>query len=47
MPNGYEELINGGALVYAVPLARLSNMHNKQPLWYAALASHKSYTRCI
>lgn len=30
-------------LVYQVPLERYSDTYNKQPLWYVALASQKSY----
>lgn len=43
LPNGYEESVRDGMLLYCVPLARYAGLRNKQPLWYAALASHKSY----
>lgn len=43
LPDGYAELINGGMLVYAVPLSRYPKTYNKQPLWYAALAGQKGY----
>ena len=43
LPNGYEETIGSGMIVYTVPLARYSKTPNKQPLWYAAIAAQKSY----
>lgn len=43
MPSGYEEVISKNMLVYQVPLKHYSETYNKQPLWYAALASEKSY----
>lgn len=43
MPKGYEEVISKNMLVYQVPLKLYSETYNKQPLWYAALASEKSY----
>ena len=43
LPNGYEEMVNGGLLVYAVPLSRYPKTYNKQPLWYVALAGQKRY----
>jgi uncharacterized protein DUF1801 len=43
LPDGYEEMISGGMLAYAVPLARFAKTHNKQPLWYVALAGQKNY----
>ena len=43
LPNGYEESVGSGMLVYAVPLSRYPKTPNKQPLWYAALAAQKSY----
>jgi len=42
LPNGYEESIGSGMLVYGVPLARFQ-APNKQPLWYVALAAQKNY----
>jgi hypothetical protein len=30
-------------VVYQVPLARYGDTYNRQPLWYVALASEKSY----
>ena len=43
LPNGYEETIGSGMIVYTVSLARYPNAPKKQPLWYAALAAQKSY----
>lgn len=43
MPSGYEEVISKNMLVYQVPLKHYSETYNKQPLWYVALASQKSY----
>ena len=43
LPSGYEEVISKNMLVYQVPLERYSDTYNGQPLWYAALASQKSY----
>ena len=43
LPPGYEESISKSLLVYQVPLTRYSDTYNRQPLWYVALASEKSY----
>ena len=43
IPDGYKETISKNMLVYQVPLERYSDTYNGQPLWYAALASEKSY----
>jgi hypothetical protein len=43
LPEGYEEVVSKNMLVYQVPLARYSDTYNGHPLWYAALASEKSY----
>lgn len=43
LPAGYAETVSGGMIVYEVPLAVYSGTYNGQPLWYAALASAKSY----
>jgi hypothetical protein len=43
LPKGYEEVISKNMLVYQVPFDRYSDTYNKQPLWYVALASEKSY----
>lgn len=43
LPAGYEEVISKNMIVYQVPFARFADTYNKQPLWYVALASEKSY----
>jgi hypothetical protein len=43
LPAGYEEAVSGRMLVYQVPLERYPDTYNGHPLWYAALASEKSY----
>ena len=43
LPEGYEEAINWGMIVYQVPLARYPDTYNGQPLAYAALASQKNH----
>jgi hypothetical protein len=43
LPEGYEEAISRGMLVYQVPLERYPDTYNGHPLWYVALASEKSY----
>lgn len=43
LPKGYEEAINWGAITYQVPLKRLPDTYNKQPLCYAAIAAQKNY----
>ena len=43
LPSGYEEVVSKNMLVYQVPIERYSRTYNKQPLWYAAIASEKSY----
>lgn len=43
LPAGYKESASGGMIVYAVPLSAYPDTYNKQPLWYAALASQKNY----
>jgi hypothetical protein len=43
LPSGYEEVVSKNMLVYQVPLDRYPDTYNGQPLWYAALASEKSY----
>ena len=43
LPDGYEEAINWGMIVYQVPLARYPDTYNGQPLAYAALASQKNH----
>lgn len=43
LPDGYEETVSKNMLVYQVPFDRYSDTYNGHPLWYAALASEKSY----
>lgn len=43
LPNGYEESVSKGMLVYGVPLARYPKAPNRQPVWYIALAPQKKY----
>jgi len=43
LPSGYEEAMSAGCIAYQVPLAVLPKTYNGHPLWYAALASEKSY----
>jgi hypothetical protein len=43
LPDGYEEGVQKGMLVYYVPLSRYQDTYNKQPLWLAALVAQKNY----
>ena len=43
LPDGYEEVVTKGMVVYQVPFARYADTYNGHPLWYVALASEKSY----
>jgi len=43
MPAGYEEATVKDTIVFQVPLTRYSDTYNGHPLWYAALAAHKTY----
>lgn len=43
LPKGYEEMMNWGAITYAVPLTKLPKTYNGQPLCYVALAAQKNY----
>jgi uncharacterized protein DUF1801 len=43
LPCGYEEAVVKHMLVYHVPRSRYGDTYNGHPLWYAALASEKSY----
>jgi uncharacterized protein DUF1801 len=43
LPKGYQESLTWGVLSYEVPLARLPETYNGQPLGYVALASQKNY----
>lgn len=43
LPSGYEEVMNWGMITYQVPLTVKPDTYNKQPLFYAALASQKNH----
>jgi hypothetical protein len=43
LPTGVVESMNWGMISYEVPLKKLPNTYNGQPLMYAALASQKNY----
>jgi hypothetical protein len=43
LPTGYEEILQGRFVSYVIPLSRFPKTHNKQPLWYIALAIQKNY----
>ena len=43
LPKGYEEQIGFGIISYAVPLAKLPDTYNGEPLCYAGIAAQKNY----
>lgn len=43
MPKGYERTMCFGMISWAIPLTRLPDTYNGQPLSYVALGTHKSY----
>lgn len=43
LPTGYEEVLQGRYISYVIPLSRFPKTHNKQPIWYIALAIQKNY----
>jgi hypothetical protein len=43
LPQGYQEALTYGVLSYEVPLTRLPDTYNGQPLCYVALGSQKHY----
>lgn len=43
LPEGFQEMIDFGMVVYAVPLERYPDTYNGKPLMYAALASQKRH----
>jgi uncharacterized protein YdhG (YjbR/CyaY superfamily) len=43
LPKGYEEKIAYGVISYQIPLARLPDTYNGQPLCYVALAAQKNH----
>jgi hypothetical protein len=47
LPKGYKEQIGFGAIAYAVPLAKLPDTYNGQPLCYPRSRRRRTPTRCI
>lgn len=51
LPTGYQEAIRWGMISWEVPLARLPDTYNGQPLAFAALAAQKNhyalYLSCV
>ena len=43
LPEGYEEIMDFGMIVYVVPLSRVPKTYNGHPLMYAAISSEKNY----
>ena len=43
LPKGYKEQIGFGAITYAVPLTKLPDTYNGEPLCYAAIAAQQHY----
>ena len=43
LPDGYEETVQHGMLLYLIPLATYPVTYNKMPLAFARLASQKNY----
>ena len=43
LPKGYQEQIGFGIITYAVPLAKLPDTYNGEPLCYAGIAAQKNY----
>ena len=43
LPDGYEETVQHGMLLYVIPLATCLVTYNKMPLAFARLASQKNY----
>jgi hypothetical protein len=43
LPDGYDELMGYGMIMFSVPLSRLPNTYNGHPLCYVALAAQKNY----
>lgn len=43
LPKGYQESLTYGVLSYEVPLSRLPDTYNGEPLSYVALGSQKNY----
>ena len=43
LPKGYEESVSWGIITYSVPLKRLPETYNGQPLCYAGIAAQKKH----
>jgi hypothetical protein len=43
LPLGYKEMIEWGAITYAIPLEKYSDTYNGKPLCIAAISSGKNY----
>ena len=43
LPKGYVESMGFGMISYSVPLSRLADTYNRQPLMYVALAAQKNF----
>jgi hypothetical protein len=43
LPKGYKEQIGAGIITYAVPLAKLPDTYNGEPLCYAGIAAQKNH----
>jgi hypothetical protein len=43
LPTGYDEMIDWGAITYAIPLTKYSDTYNGKPLCVAALSAGKNY----
>ena len=43
IPPGYESVVAGNMVVFQVPVSDFADTYNRKPLWYAALASEKTY----
>lgn len=43
LPKGYRESVNWGVITYEVPLTRLPDTYNGQPLCYASIAAQKNH----
>jgi hypothetical protein len=43
LPEGYQESMGYGGIMYTIPLSKYPNTYNKQPLCYVALAAQKNF----
>ena len=44
MPQGYQEIMGHGMIMWGIPLERYPDTYNGHPLCYAALAAQKNYS---